>query len=264
MRRLAVTVAAVAVLALSAASATSAPPGGGGLLPELRTVVPRHLGIQNQQQREYLRFANGVANLGPGPLRLRPEPPPRTPDTFETTAVQEILDASGNLVEEHVAGTFVYHPEHNHWHIGDVALFEVRVGSPTGPLLRNDRGESISVKTTFCLIDWYTLEGNSNTKERVYWDCATSYQGISPGWVDQYHQSLEGQKVDITGAGPGLYYLVSTANPAQQFLETDYTNNTAWTSFGLTRDSKGNAKITVVGHSPCETPGLCGDNAPNR
>jgi len=234
------------------------------LYPDLQTVVPRHLVIQNQQQREYLRFANGIANTGAGGLQLRPDPPPRTVDTLITTAVQELLDASGNVVASQVAGTFEYHPEHNHWHIGDVALFEVRVGSPTGPILRNDRDESVSLKRTFCLIDWYALEGNSNTKERVYWDCATSLQGISPGWVDQYHQSLEGQKIDITGAKPGTYYLVSTANPAGRFLETSYTNNSAWTSFELTRDSSGNPKIAIVGHSPCATTGLCGDNAPNR
>ena len=177
---------------------------------------------------------------------------------------QEILDADRNIAFEQAAGTFEYHPEHNHWHIGDVAQFEVRVGSATGPILLNDRGESVSIKTTFCLIDWYQLEGNSNTKERLYWDCATSFQGIAPGWVDQYHQSLDGQKVDITGVDPGLYYLVSTANPARRFLEMDYTNNTAWTSFKLTRDSKGNAKIEIVGNSPCDTPGLCGVGAPNR
>ena len=127
-----------------------------------------------------------------------------------------------------------------------------------------DRGHSVSIKTTFCLIDWYQLEGNSNTKKRIYWECQTSFQGIAPGWVDQYHQSLEGQKVDITGAKPGLYYLVSTANPERRFLETDYTNNTAWTSFKLTRDSSGNPKIEVAGNSACETPGLCGVGAPNR
>jgi hypothetical protein len=57
---------------------------------------------------------------------------------------------------------------------------------------------------------------------------------------------------------------VSTANPAGRFLETSYANNTAWTSFKLSRDSRGNAKIAIVDHSDCATPGLCGDNAPNR
>ena len=52
-----------------------------------------------------------------------------------------------------MAGTFAFHPAHNHWHIGDVALFEVRKGSPTGPIVGGN-----SIKTTFCLIDWYKLD----------------------------------------------------------------------------------------------------------
>jgi hypothetical protein len=260
-------IALTAIVAMAVAAGAPAgpkPTESQGLLPDLRTVVPLSLGIQNQQQREYLRFANGIANTGAGDWRLRPDPPPRDNTTTETTAVQEILDASGNVVQSLIAGVFVFHPEHNHWHIGEVAQFEVRVGSPTGRSLVNDQGVAQSIKTTFCLIDWYTLEGNANTKARVYWDCANALQGISPGWVDQYHQSLEGQKLDITGAEPGRYYLVSTANYAATYLEADYTNNTAWQGFDLTRDSKGNPKIALADHSPCETPGLCGVGAPNR
>ena len=39
---------------------------------------------------------------------------------------------------------------------------------------------------------------------------------------------------------------MTTSNPDGAFLETDTSNNTAWTSFRLTRDSKGNAKIAEV------------------
>lgn len=267
MRRRLVFLSMALVLVGGAGSASSAPAGkptSQGLLPDMRTVVPLHLGIQNQQQREYLRFSNGIANTGPGPWQVRPDPPPLDNTTTQTTAVQEILDANGNVVQSYVAGTFEYHPEHNHWHIGEVAQFDIRVGSPTGAVFRNDRGEAQSIKTTFCLIDWYALEGNSNTKQRRFWDCETSLQGISPGWVDQYHQSLEGQKLDLTGATPGRYFLVSTANHSRTFLETNYTNNTAWVEFELTRDSSGNPKVTVVSSSPCDTPGLCGVGAPNR
>lgn len=158
-----------------------------------------------------------------------------------------------------MVSSFAYHPAHNHWHIGDVALFEVRAGSPDGPVVGGN-----SIKVTFCLIDWYALEGNSSTNDRTYWDCATDLQGISPGWVDQYHQSTEGQQLNITGLEPGRYYLVSTANPAGVFLEQDYTNNTAWVGFDLTRESNGNAKVTTVESSPCDSPGLCGEGAPNR
>jgi hypothetical protein len=268
---LAALVAVSAAILIPTIAAAGGKPGGGaaGLYPDLQTVVPRHLGVQNAGQREILRFANGIANTGAGPLRLRPDPPVGTPTEF-TTAIQEILDSSGNIVQELNAGSFEWHEAHNHWHIGDVALFEIRealdngTGGSYGAPFVNDRGEAQSIKTTFCLIDWYALEGNSNTKERAYWDCARSYQGISPGWVDQYHQSVEGQQLDITGAPVGVYYLVSTSNPAGVFAETTQANNTAWLSFRLTRDSKGNPKVAVVANSPCATPGLCGLYAPNR
>lgn len=228
-----------------------------GLLPDLRTVVPQHLNLVNAHQREILRFSNGVANTGSGPWRMRPELS-LSDISQPQKAIQEILDVDGNLVEEKEVSQFEFHEQHNHWHINGIALFEVRTGTPNGPVFGGN-----SIKTTFCLIDWYKLEDNSPTKERVYFDCNGDYQGISVGWVDQYHQATDGQELDITGASPGRYYLVSTTNHEGVFIEEDYTNNTAWVAFDLTRESKGNPKITVVDHSPCYG-GLCGNDAPNR
>ena len=235
-----------------------AAPKTAGLLPDLQTVVPQHLGIVNEHQREILRFSNGIANTGDGDWRIRPEFP-LADTTQPQRAIQEILDASGNLVDQKVVSEFEFHEQHNHWHINGIALFEVRAGSVTGPIVGNN-----SIKTTFCLIDWYKLEDNSPTKERKYFECNGALQGISPGWVDQYHQSVDGQQLDITGVPVGIYYLVSRANPDQVFIEQDLNNNTAWVAFKLTRDSNGNPKVKVIGHSPCQTVGLCGENAPNR
>lgn len=240
---------------LGATATAGSAPTSPGLLPDLQTVVPLHLQIQNQQQREILRFSNGIANTGDGPWALRPEHVGGV-----TNAIQEIRDADGNVVSEHLASTFEFHPAHNHWHIGDIAQFEVRRGSPTGPVASN-----ASIKVTFCLIDWYKLEGNAPNKEKEFWDCANSYQGISAGWVDQYHQATEGQQLDLTDApNADDYYLVSTSNYAGKFLEETTANNTAWVKFRLYRDSNGNRKVEVLGNSPCATPGLCGVGAPNR
>ena len=242
---------AIAGVAATAGSAPTSP----GLLPDLQTVVPTHLGIQNQQQRETLRFSNGIANTGDGPWALRPEHVGGV-----TNAIQEIRDANGNVVSEHLASTFEFHPQHNHWHIGDIAQFDVRKGSPTGPIVTN-----ASIKVTFCLIDWYALDSKGGTSRREFWDCANAYQGISVGWVDQYHQSLEGQMLDLTNApSANDYYLVSKANYAGKFLEKDLNNNTAWAKFRLFSEATGNRKIEVTGNSPCANPGMCGDNAPNR
>ena len=282
-RFLAVTGASLA--ALAAASGAFAGPAApthtsGGLVPDIRTVIPRHLNLVNAGQREILRFSNGIANTGVGGWALRPEPSlevAREQGLTKVAAVQEFRDNASayyscdakphnvdtcfNVVSEKVAGEFEFHVAHNHWHIGDVALFEVRKGDPyKGPIVGGN-----SIKTTFCLIDWYKLDDNSPTRERVFFDCYSSYQGVSPGWVDQYHQSTEGQAVDLTGIpNASDYYLVSTANDAQVFTETDYTNNTEWVKFRLSSDSNGNRKVSVLEHSPCESPGLCGENATNR
>jgi hypothetical protein len=255
MKRWLICLAALLVVPFGLASTAMADPSpGDGLYPDLQTVVPTHLQIVNQQQRTTLRFSNGIANTGQGPWRMRPDFQPTV-----TNAVQEILDADGQIAHEEIVSTYEFHPAHNHWHIGDVALFEVRAGRPDGPVVGGN-----SIKVTFCLIDWYKLDDNSPSSERTYFDCYTSYQGISDGWVDQYHQSTEGQQLDLTGVPAGRYYLVSTANPEENFLESDYDNNTAWTSFDLSYSNSGNARITIVGHSPCEGPGMCGERSTNR
>lgn len=231
--------------------------------PDLLTVVPTQLNLVNSQGRELLRFSNGICNLGTGPFRMRPEFPLVTTDP--QLAIQEILDStdsSGAVVSSQVVSQFEYHEEHNHWHINDVALYEFRtsvsggagpVGSfDIGPIAVNDRGDVQSIKTTFCLIDWIRYGGNSNNgskSTRFYWDCFGDYQGISVGWVDQYHHGTPGQVVDVTGLPVGRYYLTSTCNPDGNFVESDTDNNRAWVVVRLSRDSNGNAKIETVANS---------------
>jgi hypothetical protein len=223
--------------------------------PDLQTVVPHHVQLVNAHQSEILRFTNGFANLGGGPLALRPDFSSPT----STDATQEIRDPSGAVVEEHDAGSYELHANHKHWHVANVALFQLRAGGPDGPVVG-----STSTKVGFCLIDWYRLEGNSPTSERTFWDCAKGYQGSSVGWVDQYHQELEGQSVDLTGVANGTYYLISTVNPIGAFVESDLDNNTAWVEFELYGRGTGNRKIKITGNSPCATPAMCGIGAPNR
>lgn len=236
------------------------------ILPDLRTVVPTHVGVQNAHQREILRFSNGIANLGRGlwwmepvfPLDDAPEDEPQLAfQVFSSTDV--VTDEAPPAIGENVTGRcekgrFEFHPTHNHWHIDQVADF--RLCSEASFLEARAEGRAgecehvgqASEKVTFCLIDWYKLGENTATSDptRNFFACETGFQGISPGWVDQYHHSTDDQQLDVTDALEGTYYLVSTANHRGTFEEADATNNTAWLVLELTRDSQGNPKLEPV------------------
>lgn len=93
----------------------------------------------------WLRFSNGIADTGAGPWALRPEPPPSTANGV-VSAVQEIRTSGAyrcgtqpkqvsecySVAPATVTGTYVFHPTHNHWHLGSVALFEVRKAARRG------------------------------------------------------------------------------------------------------------------------------------
>jgi hypothetical protein len=240
---------------LLAAGAASAGPASK-LLPDLQSVVPSHLSIQNEHQREMLRLTNGIYNTGGGPLQIRgtsvaPCPAPLTGDC--TYATQEILDSSGNVVSTSPSGFFYFHEAHNHWHQSDVASFVLRAGSLAGPVV------AASYKVTFCLIDFDKSSTVKRNSERVYWECNGDLQGISPGWIDEYHQATDGQELDITGAPAGDYYLIVDVDPADNWVESDESNNAAWVKFSLSRKGA-NPEITILGNSPCSGD-LCGNTA---
>jgi len=282
-RAVAATLVAALSLAVASSSALAAPPNPsdpcpGGLEPNLVPIVPHHLQIQNSGQRELLRLTNGIANVAGGPWHLHPEND--LSDTGgTTTAVQDIwsseagiADPAGQIVCSFPTTEFEFHPTHNHWHIGSVASFSVvhalddGFGGGLGPVVVNDQGIAQSFKTTFCLIDWVKIDAKKKTPDVTYWACdrTAPYQGVSVGWIDQYHHSLEGQEVDLTGAPAGVYYLRVDVNDEGTFVESTNADNLAWRSFSLSRDSNGNPKIAYISTSPCASPNMCGNELPNR
>lgn len=79
-------------------------------------------------------------------------------------------------------------------------------------------------KMGFCVIDLtFFLPGSGGPQ---YLSCANN-QGITVGWADEYHWSLDGQWMDITNTPPGEYILESEVNAEHFYIETDYSNNAA-------------------------------------
>src|SRR6058998_216887 len=145
--------------------------GPQGLCPDLVEQIS-HLQIQNEHQREKLRFSTTHINIGDGPLQIRGggQVAPCIIDGINyaqcTYSTQEILDAKGNIVYSQPAGVAFFHPQHNHWHQSGVALFQVRYDDPI-------RGAIIGqgVKITFCLVDTDQTILVKKGSSRAYFEC---------------------------------------------------------------------------------------------
>lgn len=227
-------------------------------IPDLTEAIPQHIGLQNTKQGSYLRISTSVANIGTGQWQMRSVLPP-TP-TEPQLAMQQLLKLDGTSAFNAIVSSFEYHQAHKHFHISAVTSYELFTAD--GPA-DTDPSDNVSTginsqKVTSCLIDWVKISDNSPSHERSYWDCYGELQGVSPGWMDQYHHSLAGQELNVTNLPTGYYFLILTANPERNFIESNFDNNQSWTLIKYTNDKKGNPKVEILGNSPCpDYPGLC-------
>lgn len=138
---------------------------------------------------------------------------------------------------------------HDHFHFRHFALYEL-IGA-NGSVWR-------SAKRGFCMVDTDrnpTWLGGPRGGPKLYENCGTlthdGYQGVSAGWTDTYHYSLDGQYFMLDGGDgqpvvpAGSYTLRVTVNPpfisqpgepcphadthgfCHQLPESNYDNNTA-------------------------------------
>jgi Lysyl oxidase len=251
-----------ALAAAPGSDAAKAPPAPAPVYPNVVEEIPSHLGIQNDHQREWLRFSTTHINLGPGNLQIRGggQIAPCTLDGVAydqcTVATQEVLDANGNVALTHPAGVSFFHPEHNHWHQSGVAEFKLMRGNPvTGTQM------AVGVKITFCFVD-VEFTGLTGTEKkqlpRTYWECNGDLQGLAAGWGDEYHQSTPLQELEVTNFPQGDYYLTHEADPDNHWLEGPTAtspgemDNFTWVKFHLERVTGANPSVTILGHSPCD------------
>jgi len=241
-----------------------------GLLPELRAVVPVDLTPCRKGGRDLLWFSAGIANVGDGPLQIRPgnRTSKRPADaswiekddlTDLREAVQWILNEDGEVAQKAVVGVFGWHAVHNHYHTDAMALYEVRRGPPDGPVVNKGR------KISFCLDDSYAHEAPGvRASARAYEEYCRFPQGIGPGWVDEYPYAVAGQYVDVTDAKEGDYTLVVTVDPDRVVRQKTRGPDSAWARFTLRRLADGGLQARPTGeHSACEGPGLCGEIEPD-
>jgi hypothetical protein len=203
------------------------------LLPDLRAIPARDFHIQDTESNgnnvRYLRFSQGFANVGKGPLQVRRGGSGRyCQGRGRATGYQDIFFSDGSRKSVRLKECMVYHPYHKHWHVARVARYDLCTVDPD--TLQIDQVIRSSDKVSFCLIDEFRIPEqyyNGPRYSKNYTSCKKRISGITPGWIDEYDYKTYGQWVDITGVEDGLYYLRSIINPSRLLIESTSSNNTA-------------------------------------
>lgn len=187
-----------------------------------------------------LIFSTTSWNSGLGPLELR---------AGETSSqgqnVYQRVYLSDGTYYDHLAGTFEWHPEHNHFHFEDYALYTLQ---PAGASGGSDR---IGNKTTFCVMDTGKIDGSLPGAPAlpVYVTCNPDVQGMSVGWGDTYVRTLAGQGIDVTGLPEGDYRLFIEIDPKSRIIETNDGDNVSCTLLHI----KLPTTVTVLDANGCSS-----------
>ena len=231
----------------------------GSTLPSGAQVVERRPDLQafpafslvvgtSSSGQKLLRFSTRTWNSGDGPLELRA----RETGTSGQNVYQRVFLSDGGY-HDVLAGTFVWHPTHNHFHFNDYALYILQpVNAPGG-------SKKEGAKTTFCIMDTNAVNTSlpRAPQQAVYSTCGATIQGMSVGWADTYGYTLDGQFIDITGLPNGDYALSIVADPKNHVLEINEGNNT---SCMLVRLNVTNSTVQVLNPNNCTYVSVSGIN----
>src|SRR5215218_1032 len=205
---------------------------GAPLYPDLQTAAPARLSIQQMQmsdrQMHYiLRFDNTVENHG-GRLEI-------VANLQQSRNIyQNVYDQvkGGNLVvHRRITSDLLFHPTHNHFHLGDFAGYSLFKKNSSGVYRLTTMRSN---KTSFCILDSKRIDSNaSNVPE--YTECTAEKQGLSAGWGDVYISALPEQWIDlgVRVLADGDYAVHSSADPFNRITETNEGNNTGVTQFQI-------------------------------
>lgn len=200
------------------------------------------------QQR--LRFAARIVNIGAGPFIIRAHRPWIGGEDW--TVEQWIQDRSGGYSSTTTGATLIYGGDgHNHWHVKQVEVHQLETldGKVLGRLL----------KQGFCFFDTDPYDPNlAGAPQKAHWGalgCATPFDtrvrmGLSVGWGDKYPWHLIDERIDVTNVPDGIYRLREIADPNNDFIEADKSNNETWADIQLTALPGGLRDVKVVRAGP--------------
>ena len=216
------------------------------LLPDLAMSYPTQLRIElTSSGKRRLRMTTTIVNIGDGPFETASS---RLAGQETMGVNQRIYNTAGTFrVVETEARARYSGDGHDHWHVLDIAHYEIHPLQSNGKALRRD------AKVGFCFFDTnaYDLDLARAPQSPRYGSAGCGKRsslfvrnGISIGWGDRYRWNLARQWIDITNLPAGEYYLKLTVDPLFQFQEIRHRNDCNWTRI---RIPKTGTTVTVLG-----------------
>jgi hypothetical protein len=219
---------------------------GQDRLPNLKAFPAANLSVVANPStgNPELRLGATSWNSGTGPMELIAG---ETVGPDQQNVYQRIYNTNGGW-RDVLAGAFVWHPAHSHFHLQDYARYVLQPVDAPGASSRE------GYKTSFCIMDTTKVDGRLSgaAKQAVYTTCNAVKQGMSVGWGDTYGPHLAGQSVDLTGNPDGLYELTIEFDWKNHLVESNDNDNTACSLL----------RISVVNRT-VETVGACGTTGSN-
>ncbi len=174
---------------------------------------------------------------------------------------EQVITMTDGTERTRAAGTCEFHQMHAHFHYRNLVEYSLHKVSAEGT---TGRTIARSLKESFCLADdgYFGYARRAPNGPRTYAGqpgCnlpATSNlssgnawvsEGISPGWGDIYTWDTPDQYIDISAVPPGIYDIVSRANPARALLVAGKADPCATTRIQLTATSV----KTLARNIPC-------------
>lgn len=220
---------------------------GDQMLPNLKALPAREVSIAvDASGATQLRFSTISWNAGTGPLTL-------VAGTIDSSTnsqdVWQWIKLEGGGDAKRLAGSFVWHPLHNHFHFEGYALYTLQPASASGASDRTGQ------KTTFCVMDTNRIDGTltGSPTSGYYTTCGSSTQGMSVGWGDRYGSSLAGQSIDVTGMADGDYKLFIDVDPQNRLTEASEADNQ---SCVLLRIGVAARTVQVLNATGCDAPAV--------
>src|SRR5262245_15586908 len=214
------------------------------LKPNLQAFPAGNLAIvQDMSGATQLLFSATTWNNGDGPLVLVAGE--TDPATEKQKVYQRVFLSDGTFYDR-VAGDFVWHPSHNHFHFEEYAVYTLQPFNAPGASART------SSKTSFCIMDTTQVDTRlpgAPTKP-VYVACGDVGQGMSVGWGDTYGNQLAGQSINLTGLPDGDYKLIIEADPKKRLLEINDSDNTSCVLLSIR-----NLNLDILDSSGCSSTG---------